>query len=73
MIIDWTYGATAQVQGYICTALVLNNSSVQAEDSGVIFNIEVSTAITEDSFVNEILDEHQEHSISEDVLTHTVH
>ena len=28
MIIDWTYGAIAQLQGYFTTGTIINNSSI---------------------------------------------
>lgn len=28
MIIDWTYGAIAQLQGYFTTSIAINNSSI---------------------------------------------
>ena len=36
MIIDWTYGAIAQLQGYFTTALAINNSSIAPAVTDII-------------------------------------
>ena len=36
MIIDWTYGAIAQLQGYFTTTMSINNSSVAPVVVGII-------------------------------------
>ncbi|MCK5611176.1 hypothetical protein KAR91_55395 [Candidatus Pacearchaeota archaeon] len=36
MIIDWTYGAIAQLQGYFTTAIAINNSSIAPVEVGVV-------------------------------------
>jgi len=36
MIIDWTYGAIAQLQGYFTTTMSINNSSVAPVVTGII-------------------------------------
>ena len=36
MIIDWTYGAIAQLQGYFTTTIAINNSSIAPAVTGII-------------------------------------
>ena len=42
MIIDWTYGAIAQLQGYYTTAIAINNSSIPPAEVIVIGCLTVS-------------------------------